>query len=447
MNFKALNLFDQSVREVARGTVYVGAVQAVGIILGFWSQVILARTVGPEIFGSYSYIWSLAMIFGTLFGFGLPVLGTRLISEGLEGKNHSLVRGVSIFGVTFPLVMSSLVTLVFFLAMPLLGVEETVRFDTISQALLLVPALCAILLLTNFFKAWGLPVFSHVPIGLFIPVLLIIYSSGYEGSTPNLAGLIRFLAFGMIVVLAVALFVAWKGVIKTENVDLLRGEKIFSGKKWLILAFPLLTVALARVLQAHSDLLILGLYIVPGDLGAFSASKRIAFFVGAILVASNAIIVPKIARLHSSGKTLELQSLLTKITTITTFLAIIVALFIALFSEFLLALFDPSFSEKSAILTILVIGQVLNVAFGPTAFLLSMTGNEKVLAKAMLISMVITTTLTFLLISNFGMLGAAYGSVLCALIWNFIVWSIGIRAVGIDPSIMGLIKLTFTRRN
>lgn len=87
------------------------------------------------------------------------------------------------------------------------------------------------------------------------------------------------------------------------------------------------------------------------------------------------------------------------------------------------------------------------MAFGPTAFLLSMTGNEKVLAKAMLISMVITTTLTFLLISNFGMLGAAYGSVLCALIWNFIVWSIGIRAVGIDPSIMGLIKLTFTRRN
>lgn len=439
------HLFDETIKGVLKGTLLVGIVQAIGIVVSFLSQIILARTVGPEIFGMYSFVWSLAIVLGTVLGVGLPTLGTRLISQGFETGEVPIVRGVSIFGVLFPLGISSIITLLFFLILPFFGEDVILKLDLLSKALILLPSLCVILLLTNYLKAWGLPAFSHVTTGTFIPLLLLGYSFYFHTESDSIDDLIIFLFFGLALLLIIELIVAWHGVLKKEGVNLLVGNKVFKQKQWLNLAFPLLILALARVAQTQADILILGFYADPIDLGSFSASKRVSMIVGAILMASNSIVVPKIARLYKAGKIKELQTLLTKITSITWIFSAILGLFLALFSTHLLSLFDPSFASQSNILTILILGQIVNVGFGPTAFLLSMTGNEKILAKTMVISMFITTIAMFFLVSEFGILGAAYGSALCITLWNFMLWVVGVKVLNIDPSVIRTVTLLFRR--
>jgi O-antigen/teichoic acid export membrane protein len=102
-----------------------------------------------------------------------------------------------------------------------------------------------------------------------------------------------------------------------------------------------------------------------------------------------------------------------------------------------MAVFGPEFERGSTALSILLVGQVVNVAAGPVGVLLTMTGHEKRVAAAVGASACCNLLLNLLLIPRFGIEGAAVASAVSLILWNaaMLLWSL--RRLRINPTVFG----------
>jgi O-antigen/teichoic acid export membrane protein len=74
----------------------------------------------------------------------------------------------------------------------------------------------------------------------------------------------------------------------------------------------------------------------------------------------------------------------------------------------ILALFGRDFAGQGAVLAVLAVGQLINVATGPAGYLLMMTGHEADTSRVALGTAALAILLAFLVIPNAGVLGAAW---------------------------------------
>ncbi|WP_272159105.1 polysaccharide biosynthesis C-terminal domain-containing protein, partial [Vibrio algivorus] len=82
---------------------------------------------------------------------------------------------------------------------------------------------------------------------------------------------------------------------------------------------------------------------------------------------------------------------------------------------------DQQVGATTSLLTILCIGQVVNVCMGSVGLVLNMTGNERASLKAQGITLVITTTLLCTLVPFYQEIGAAVAISIGLVSWNIIM--------------------------
>ena len=63
---------------------------------------------------------------------------------------------------------------------------------------------------------------------------------------------------------------------------------------------------------------------------------------------------------------------------------------------------------------------MLNAMFGPLGTVLSMTGHERVVANGMFVLFALTVVSSVVLVTTFGLYGAAVGPAISLLLWN--IW-------------------------
>ena len=89
--------------------------------------------------------------------------------------------------------------------------------------------------------------------------------------------------------------------------------------------------------------------------------------------------------------------------------------------NFLEIIYGNEYVIGTIALKILVIGQMVNAAFGSVGAILNMTGHEKDAVIGMSIAIVVNVALNFILIPVYGINGAAFSSALAFFIWNSIL--------------------------
>ena len=98
------------------------------------------------------------------------------------------------------------------------------------------------------------------------------------------------------------------------------------------------------------------------------------------------------------------------------------ALLFICFGDSLIAfLFGEAYLPAAKLLTILCIGQVVNVCMGSVGLVLNMTGNEKRTLRAQFITLILTVILLVALIPMFEAVGAAIAVSLGLICWNVIM--------------------------
>jgi len=212
---------------------------------------------------------------------------------------------------------------------------------------------------------------------------------------------------------------------------------LYSNREWFRSAIPLLFSGLLFIFNSQLSLILLGVLRGGYDAGVYAAANQGASIISFILIASNVSLAPVVAEINTNNDNAQLQKLITKSTRLISVVAFPVAFILILFRHQFMNIFGVEFVVGGSALTLLILGQIYNVAAGPVSMILVMTGYEKDIPKNILIVISLNLVLGLLLIPPFGVTGAAISAASSMVLWNTLLALVVRKRTGLHSHVLG----------
>lgn len=411
--------------QMIRSAAGAGTLKAASIGLAFLASLLYARTLGSHGYGAYAYVMAWATILTVPAGLGLSQYIVRQGSWHPD-SSHWLMRWairrvwIAGAGAAAIVLLASLIPVrdgdpyLFLLAapIPLLFNLTAVR--------------SALLQLRGHIVASQWPQMVLAPALTLMSLCVIWLIEGRLSGHLVLAATTGAALVNVFVTSALAQR-SQRGIGADEPTDADTAR-----------ALPFMWIGMLYLLNGRIDLIMLGTLDGAQAAGVYSVASRIAELVTFVLLASNMVIAPRIARLHKGGERVKLQRLLTGASRRVAAATLpVAAAFVLLAHPLLKALYGPEFAAGAIVLQILALAQLFNVFAGPTAVLLNMTGQERLTTMGVAVSVIVNLILNVVLIPRFGATGAAIATGTSLVIWNVLLWYWIRRYLSLRPSAMG----------
>jgi O-antigen/teichoic acid export membrane protein len=396
--------------------------------------VVLARTLGPDGYGVYAFVYALINVLALPATMGLPQLLVRETAKAKSRGDWGLMRGLwrwsSLATLVFALVIAGGVLLV------LAGFGDRMsdaRVNTLLAGLVMVPLIALVRLRDGALRGLGHVVLGQlaenaIRPGLFI-LLLVAVALG-SGLVLDATG-------------AMALHVTAAGVAFIVGASLLqicrpRGVRerpalSYHSRAWLSAAMPLALIAGFNLLNQWADVLILGIFRPDSEVGLYRVAAQGAMIIGIGVQAVSAALQPKIVELNDQAELQKLQALiLLAARSIFAIGFVLFALYLLVGQLMLTFIFGSDFLSAYHPLLILSLGQLSGCLLGSVGSALVMLGYEKDTFFVIAFSAAINLLLNILLIPYFGADGAAWATALSLLVRGLAIyfatyWRTGIR--------------------
>jgi O-antigen/teichoic acid export membrane protein len=214
--------------------------------------------------------------------------------------------------------------------------------------------------------------------------------------------------------------------------------------EWLPSAVPFAVIGIITTAGTYLGVVILGSLANAHAVGLYQLASRLADIPAFALAAITASLAPLISRMQTLGRTGELQPVITRTARASLlFTAPVVALMVV-FRHQLLELVGGGFGGSASVLSILVLGQLVNSAMGPVGVVLLMTGHERVAAVGFGVGLAANLALGLALVPVMGADGAAVARVAGLVLWNVGLAVATKRILGINATVFS--RAVFTRR-
>jgi O-antigen/teichoic acid export membrane protein len=245
------------------------------------------------------------------------------------------------------------------------------------------------------------------------------------------------LAMGLNVAAALAAFVIGAHWLHKAVPPAVRSaDAAYRNSVWMRSAFSMLMVSSVSIVFSQADLLILGAFKGATAVGLYSVADRGADLLTVLMVAQNGAFASTAAALYAARDLDRLQRLATKIARWNLIVAIPPTAIVVLFGHWiLLYVYGAEFTSARQALTILSLGQFVNIAMGLNTLLLMMTGNESRAASALFGGAAVNIVLNLLLVPGWGMEGAAIGNLCSIVCWNILATRSLRRVTGIRSTV------------
>jgi len=168
-------------------------------------------------------------------------------------------------------------------------------------------------------------------------------------------------------------------------------------------------IAYTHLLGQWGGLLLVEYWGSAAEVAVFSAAMRVVLMPSLILNCILAVCSPRISGLHQSQDFTGMRLLVKRSALLLFFANFPILLAIALGAPWLMACFGPEYQPYGYLLSILACGQFLGTMTGMGSAALGMAGYHGIIKWIGLIVAVGSFTLTGLLVSHLGVLGAAIG--------------------------------------
>lgn len=375
----------------------------------FALSIAVARIAGPESFGIYSLAMATSAIALVVASLGMPTVVLRRSATYFSNSENENLSRLLVEGAFFSFFASGVISLtgIFLLHSPL-GDSFSDPLQTALTVALLIPVPLTLLHVVSAVpKGTGNIIKGQLAEMLFYPGLTIAFlglSFTIKASafTPHFIVALNLIAavvaaFGALII---ALRAAPGTVFTNDKHSIMRGIKNIS-----------LYLALhdgAIVIFQNIDLLMLGALANTLDVGVYRISVQFSMFVGVGLGVINMVSQPKFAQNFYSGNSFELSRLFSENRRLSLWFSVISGLSLLAFGPTIISVFfGTDYSDAYLPTLILVLGFILNISFGPIGALLNMSGNEKIVFWSVLLSIALNIVLNWILIVNFGIIGAA----------------------------------------
>lgn len=415
--------------SIVRGSGIAFFLQGVGALLSYLLQLVLARWMGEEAYGNFSYAYNWAQLLAVFGACGFTISILNFLPGYIAAQTWGLVRGVlSIFRhITFG--ASSLLALglmALFFVFPQEGIDQMVLLAGLS----LTPLIALKDVHTEAIRGSNYVGLAYGPPYVLQPLLVLGITLGIL----NLSG--RLSAGHAVLALALSLLM----VIVAQNVILRRvlpkawlGAAVYATREWLQPTYAFLVIQGALVLTSRADVVVLGFFFGAGEVGVYYAAARTAFLISFILAAVNAVVAPKISPLYNKADRMRLQGLVSGGTRLSGSVALLATALMIAFSQPILQLFGEEFVVAKTSLIILALGHLVNAVTGPVGYLLHLTGHQRVSGAIYSGGAITSIILAFILVPRLGIKGAAMATATTLALQNLIMYGLVRRYLRIDP--------------
>ena len=187
---------------------------------------------------------------------------------------------------------------------------------------------------------------------------------------------------------------------------------------WRRTAFTFLAFETVILLRGRTSVVIAGMMIDTDTAGIFGAAERFADVVTLGVVSINMFAAPHFASLHASGQKEELRSLVRSSQSLGLLFAVPVASVVVVFGRPLLELLSEGFAEGYPLMVIMLASVTIGALAGPAAYVLSMSGRERVVLHGAMLCMVVNLVLSFALAAFYGATGLAITHLATMVVWT-----------------------------
>jgi len=185
------------------------------------------------------------------------------------------------------------------------------------------------------------------------------------------------------------------------------GGRAYRARDWALATLPMGCADLTLILFGFVDVLALGLFVPPGEVGVYFAATRLLQFEVFAQSAATAATAPRFAEAWARGDHGLLRQLVRNTARLTALASLGIGAGLLVVAPLLLSMFGPGFASSVGLLAILVGGVLVQSAFGPAEDLLNMLGAERACALVSLAALILAVVLNLTLIPLHGVMGAA----------------------------------------
>ncbi len=427
-------------RTVAqRDAVFVFCVRAASAAVLYLSQVVLVRWMGASNYGIYVWVWTLVLILGGLSHFGLGAALVRLIPMYREKGDFDTLRGLLIGVRWLAMFFGSVVALI---AYSLLRSYP----DSIGEAYVL-PAALGIVCIPLFAmtdvqdglgRAQGWLSIALVPPYILRPVVLLVVLS--FGHALDLRIDATTTVFAAIVACWAAAIVQTLMVQQRLDREIPKGRRVYAFGTWLRASLPLLAVYAAELVVQNTDILVLSAHVAPEAVGMYFAASKTMALVMFVHYAVGSVVAKDFATLHARGDRAALTAYARDAVKWTFWPSFAAAIGLLILGRPLLWLFSPQFVDAYPVMLILVAGFLFRASVGPAEFILNALGEQNACAAVAGGIAVLDIGLNLLLVSAFGLLGAAIATATSLAIGAVLYAVVARRTTGLDISVLQLLR-------
>ncbi|MFI8622635.1 flippase [Marinomonas sp. NPDC078689] len=408
-------------KHFIRNYLGLGTIRVLNIPLSIVISVILARSLGPEGFGQYSFVMALIPLLALPVNGGLPKLLTREIAGFVQQEKWGLYRGM--MRTAFVWVVSLavlLVCVIWAIAYFTDAMAEGSKWRLLPIAILMIPVIGFNAVRSGTVKGLGLPFYSEVPVTIVQPCFLLLTLASllfYQVLDPLHAVWAQVISYGATFVVSSWLFLKVQPSISRLH------RPIYTRAKWARSLLPFTVLALVNTFNTKIGIFLLGMFSADEQVAAMRVAERGGQFVTLSLTIVNLIIAPQIVRAFRDNNTSLLQKLAKQSARGGLLVALPIAAVLVFFGEFIIrVVFGESYLDITyGPMVILIIGQLVNVFFGSLAYLLTMSGHEKDTLKGQVVAVISNVLMCSILIPMYGAVGAAISVSISLVISNFLL--------------------------
>lgn len=424
--------------QLLRGGIGSGVVKVSGTLLSLVVALALARIMGSEGYGIYAYVFALMTFLTIPAQFGLPQLVVRETARAHASDDWPAIRGIWRW--------SGLVAVLASVMVAVLGVGaawwfaerfSTVQLATFAWGLVLVPLLIFARLRGASLRGLRHVVAGQAPDTVVRPLLLCLFVVTLYGFSGDALGPDS--AMGLHVA-ATALAVAFGEFMlhRARPPEAGAASTRYEHRAWARAVMPLGLTAGMMLINRHADILLLGFFVAPEEIGVYRIAAQAAMLVAFGQQTVNVIAAPWFTRMHNQGDHQRLQRLVTACARIAFAVALPAALVLVLPGPWLLtALVGAEYGAGATAVAILALGHLASAAIGSVGMLLNMTDHESIVTRTVALAAAGNVLANLALIPIWGMNGAAAATAMTFLAWNLLLARAVRRRLGIDSSALG----------
>lgn len=411
-------------------TIITGLVKAAAAMIAFSLTVLVTRTLGAEESGLFLLAFSVISVLSIFFRLGLDNVILRWV--GAEGVSPFAQQKLNL-GLTWVALTTIPVTLIIELfADPLiLMFFNKPEFVSVFRCIILgLPAMSLFMLLALAFQGQhrvvATTVFQNLGLStLFVGVFIFLWSQAEHLLTARNSALIYAICAWLMFFMALCLWFKQPRVM--FKIKQLKDADLWKSCSNLWVASTMSSVV------GWSGIIVAGVLVPSDEFAYLSAAHRTASLTCFVLMVVNIVVAPRYAKLWQEKKIDEIQLLAKRSTRGMIALAFPVVGIMIFFSEYIMAFFGQGFERGAALLSIIALGQLINVATGSVAYLLNMSGHEKDFRRMTLFTGPFTFISAMIFTKYWGVLGAAYATALGLVIQNLFALIMVKKRLGFWP--------------